>query len=159
MIIKELKIYSFGGITNKEIYFEKGLNLIYGENEKGKSTIEAFIKIMLYGINPKKIKGMSERQRYMPFSGNAIKGEMIIEYKNKDYILQRTFGITKKEDTSKVLDYLTGDEVKNIDSEMPGKDFLGVNRSTFEKTLFIKQLGVSFEKDKEGKNNINVWVW
>ena len=149
MIIKELKIYSFGGITNKEINFKKGLNLIYGENEKGKSTIEAFIKVMLYGINSKKIKGISERQRYMPFSGNVIKGEMVVEYKNKDYILQRTFGATKKEDTSKVLDYLTGDEVKNIDSEMPGKYFLGVNRSTFEKTLFIKQLGVSFEKDKE----------
>lgn len=149
MIIKAIKIYSFGGITNKEINFKKGLNLIYGENEKGKSTIEAFIKIMLYGISSKKVNGISERQRYMPFSGNLIKGEMIVEHKNEDYILQRTFGLTKKEDTSKILDYLTGDEVNCINSEIPGKDFIGVNRSTFEKTLFIKQLGVSFEKDKE----------
>ena len=59
MIIKSLKIYSFGCLINKEFKFEKGLNLIYGENEKGKSTIEAFIKIMLYGFSSKKINGIS----------------------------------------------------------------------------------------------------
>ena len=42
MIIKELKIDSFGGVENKIIHLSKGLNLVYGENEAGKSTIEIF---------------------------------------------------------------------------------------------------------------------
>ena len=43
MIIKSLKVYSFGSLVNREFNFEKGLNLIYGENESGKSTILKFI--------------------------------------------------------------------------------------------------------------------
>lgn len=149
MIIKSLKIYSFGCLTNKEFKFEKGLNLIYGENEKGKSTIEAFIKIMLYGFSSKKINGISERKKYMPFNGSSIKGEMIVETNGKHYIIQRTFGSTKKNDTSNVIDALSGEDVKEINYDEPGKSFLGINRATFEKTLYISQLGVSIEKDKE----------
>ena len=149
MIIKSLKIYSFGCLTNKEFKFEKGLNLIYGENEKGKSTIEAFIKIMLYGFSSKKINGISERKKYMPFNGSSIKGEMTVESNGKHYIIQRTFGSTKKNDTSNVIDSLSGEEVKEINYDEPGKSFLGINRATFEKTLYISQLGVSIEKDKE----------
>ena len=48
MIIKNVNIIAFGGIKNKKINFNKGLNLIYGENEAGKSTIQAFIKVWLY---------------------------------------------------------------------------------------------------------------
>ena len=149
MIIKELRIDSFAGIENKIISFESGINLVYGENEKGKSTIESFIKAMLYGLSSKRGKGDSDRKKYLPFKGSAIKGSMIVSNNNRDYIIQRTFGVTKKDDTCTILDGLTGEEIKNINLEEPGKTLLGCNRSTFEKTLFISQLGVSFSKDKE----------
>ena len=149
MIIKELKIDSFSGIENRLISFEKGLNVVYGENEKGKSSIEAFIKAMLYGLPSKRGKGDGDRKKYLPFKGGAIKGSMTVNHNNRDYIIQRTFGATKKDDVSVVLDGLTGEEVENINSDEPGKSFLGCNRSTFEKTLFISQLGVAVSKDKE----------
>lgn len=149
MIIKELRIDSFGVISKKVISFHKGLNVVYGENEKGKSTIEAFIKIMLYGFINKKINGEIERKRYMSFRGSSIGGELLLEYNNKNYIIKRTFGINKKEDSSIIMDALTGDEAININKEEPGKSFLGINRSTYEKTLFVNQLGVIVSKDKE----------
>lgn len=149
MIIKSLKIYSFGSLVNREFNFEKGLNLIYGENEKGKSTIEAFIKTMLYGFSPKKINGMTDRNRYTSFNGSNMKGEMLVESNGKEYIIQRTFGNKKKNDISNVINALTGDRVNDINFDEPGKSFLGINRATFEKTLYISQLGVSIEKDKE----------
>ena len=149
MIIKELKIYAFGGVENRVINLEKGLNLIYGENEAGKSTIEEFIKVMLYGFPNKRGKGDGDRKRYLPFKGGSIRGELTLEQNGRDYIIKRMFGLTKKDDTCEVLDALTGEVAKNISLEEPGKSFLGVNRSTFEKTLFISQLGVSFGKDKE----------
>lgn len=149
MIIKEVNIQAFSGLKDKKISFNKGTNVIYGENEKGKSTVQAFIKSMLYGISSKKVKGETERKRYMPFDGSSIRGELSIIHKDKTYIIKRTFGNTKKEDVSVILDELTGEEVKYIDPIEPGKYFLGVNRSTFEKTLFISQLGVAVNKDKE----------
>ena len=149
MIIKELKIDSFGGVENKIIHLSKGLNLVYGENEAGKSTIEEFIKVMLYGFPQKRGKGDGDRKRYLPFKGGVIRGELTLEQDGREYIIKRIFALTKKEDTCEVLDALTGEVARNINIEEPGKSFLGVNRSTFEKTLFISQLGVSFGKDKE----------
>ncbi|MDU5260870.1 MAG: AAA family ATPase, partial [Clostridium celatum] len=50
MIIKKVNIIVFGGLKDKIINFDNGMNIIYGENEAGKSTIQAFIKIWLYGM-------------------------------------------------------------------------------------------------------------
>lgn len=149
MIIKELNINSFGKLKNIKISFDNNINIIYGENEAGKSTMEAFIKVMLYGFSKRKVNGESERKRYLPFDGSAIYGEMKVIHNNKEYIIKRKFGITKKEDTSVVIDALSGKEVNDINKDEIGKSFLGINRSTFEKTLFVSQLGVVFEKDKE----------
>jgi uncharacterized protein YhaN len=91
MIIKEARIDSFAGIENKTLSFEKGLNLIYGENETGKSRIETFIKIMLYGMTSKRGKNEGDRKKYLPFKGGQIKGELVVEYKGRDYLIKRTF--------------------------------------------------------------------
>ena len=51
MRIKKIHIINFAGLKNKIITFKDGFNLIYGENESGKSSIENFIKIWLYGLD------------------------------------------------------------------------------------------------------------
>ena len=151
MIIRKVNIIAFGGLKNKIIEFEDGINVVYGENEAGKSTIQAFIKIWLYGFNNSRGKDLkiNERLRYMPSSDEKIKGELFVEFEDKTYIIKRTFGKTKKEDTSAIINSLTGDEVNEISSEEPGKYFLNINRSTFTKTLFIGQLGSKINKDKD----------
>ena len=149
MIIKELRIVAFGNLENFRISFKKGINIVYGENEKGKSTIETFIKVMLYGFGKKKVNGELERKRYLPFNGSTMQGELLVEHEEREYIIKKSFGTTKKEDSSIVLDSLSGEEVQIINNEEPGKSLLGINRATFEKTLFVSQLGVAFIKDKE----------
>lgn len=149
MFIKEITIESFAGLKNKKIIFDPKLNIIYGENEKGKSRIEAFIKCMFYGFYNKKVNGENERKRYLPLNGDKISGELILEYNKVEYLIKRTFGRTKKEDTVQVINKVSGQELNNIDTYEIGKFFIGVNRSTFEKTLFIGQLAVAFRKDKE----------
>lgn len=151
MIIKSVNIITFAGIKNKKINFKSGLNIIYGENEAGKSTIQAFIKIWLYGFSSYKGKDhkLNERIKYTPNSGETISGELNILYENKEYIIRRTFGRTKKEDVSIIIDAITGEEVSFINKDEPGRYFLNINRATFVNTLFIGQLGVGVKKDKE----------
>lgn len=149
MIIKKVRIKSFGGIKDKEFSFERGFNLVYGENEKGKSTIQNFIRAWLYGFGNSRGAKNNLRKRYLPFSGEKMQGELVLEYNKREYIIQRTFGATKKDDTSNIYDGLTGDEIKEINKDEPGTYFLGVNGNTFIKTLFIPQLGVLVSKDKE----------
>ena len=51
MKIDELKVNSYGKLKNKDIKFEDGINIIYGENERGKSTLLNFIVNMFYGTS------------------------------------------------------------------------------------------------------------
>ena len=59
MQIAELIIRNFGKFTNKTIRLSDGIQLIYGENESGKSTIHAFIRGMLFGIERKRGRAAS----------------------------------------------------------------------------------------------------
>lgn len=50
MRIRELIIRNFGKFSDKDILLEDGINILYGENESGKSTLHAFIRGMLFGM-------------------------------------------------------------------------------------------------------------
>lgn len=151
MIINKINIISFAGLKDKVIDLEDKVNLIYGENEKGKSTIQNFIRIWLYGMSSKRSKDLksNDRVRFSPVDGDKIRGELYVTHNNRKYIIRRSFGATRKEDLSEILDAETGEIIKDIPKDEPGKYFLSVNSATFIKTLFINQLGVAISKDKE----------
>lgn len=148
LIIKKVNIKSFAGIKEKSLDFTNSFNLIYGKNEKGKSSIENFIRIWLYGIDNSRGK-FNDRKKYLPLTGEKISGELIIEDKGKGYIIRRSFGATKKEDICEILDEITGEIIEVENKNEPGKYFFNINLATFVKTLFIGQLGVMISKDKE----------
>ena len=50
MKILSLHIDGFGKFHNRDISFQDGLNVVYGKNEAGKSTLHTFIKGMLSGV-------------------------------------------------------------------------------------------------------------
>lgn len=148
MKIKSVNIKAFAGLKEKRLDFEYGFNLIYGKNEKGKSTIENFIKTWLYGIDNSRGK-FNDRKKYSPLTGEKISGELVLEHEEKGYIIKRSFGATKKDDTCEILDEITGEIIEIENKNEPGKYFLDINLATFIKTLFIGQLGVMVSKDKE----------
>ena len=47
MKIKEIEIKNFGKFSNQRFVFRDGIQVFYGENEFGKSTIYGFLKEML----------------------------------------------------------------------------------------------------------------
>ena len=47
MIIKSLEIYGYGQFVHRKIEFNREFTEIFGENEAGKSTIQAFIHSIL----------------------------------------------------------------------------------------------------------------
>lgn len=63
MKIKELRLKNFGKFTNKEIHFLDGMNVIYGENESGKSTLIRLSEPCFLGWN----EGVEELRRRMHF--------------------------------------------------------------------------------------------
>ncbi|GIM29181.1 hypothetical protein CPJCM30710_18470 [Clostridium polyendosporum] len=143
MKIKSIRVKSFGKLKDTEIYFKEGINIVYGANESGKSTLQSFIKASLYGLNSKRSKDIktNDRMKFLSLKSGKGEGELHIEYDGRGYIIKRKFGTTKKEDEVKVLDEITGEEIKDFIFDDIGKKFLEINATSFENTLFIKQLG------------------
>ena len=53
MIIESFHIIHFGMLSDYRLRLDRSLHIIEGENETGKSTISAFIRYMLYGLDKK----------------------------------------------------------------------------------------------------------
>ena len=51
MIIRELKLKNFGKFSEKTIKFSEGINVIYGQNEAGKTTVYTAIGALLFGLD------------------------------------------------------------------------------------------------------------
>ena len=68
MRLLELHIDGFGKFHDRTISFNDGINIIYGKNEAGKSTLHTFIRGMLFGI---------ERGR-----GRAAKNDLYTKYES-----------------------------------------------------------------------------
>lgn len=60
MRILELEIINFGKFNHETVTFHDGMNLIYGENEMGKTTLHSFIRGMFFGIE--KQRGRAARK-------------------------------------------------------------------------------------------------
>ena len=50
MKLLNLHISGFGKFQDQDVSFEDGLNVVYGKNEAGKSTLHTFIRGMLFEI-------------------------------------------------------------------------------------------------------------
>lgn len=85
MKIKNIKINSYGNLKNKEINLENNINIIYGKNESGKSTLLNYIKNIFYGISKNKNgKEISDYEKYTPWSGEEFSGKLKYELDNGD---------------------------------------------------------------------------
>lgn len=140
MQFKELQLNNFGKFHNKTIDLKDGLNLIYGENEAGKSTVHFFIRGMLFGIE--KLRGRVSKEdaytKYQPWDNpSAYQGSLILETGGKCYRLFRNFDKNNKSFT--ITDMETGREV-NLNSEELTKFYGGLTEGGYRNTVSIEQL-------------------
>ena len=141
MKITEINIKCFGKLKNFSIAPTDGVNIIFGENESGKSTVMAFVKSMFYGLG-----NGDKRRQYEPWDGGQPGGS--IEFQTDDgklYVLTRTFGATKAADKISLFNKSLGESVVIPSGQEPGVLVLGMNVKTFVNTLFIGQAGTSIE--------------
>ena len=77
MRIESLHIDRFGKLRDFDLTLEEGLTLIYGRNESGKSTVMAFLRAMLYGLNGNSASiEQNDRRRYMPWGEISMGGSL-----------------------------------------------------------------------------------
>lgn len=94
MIIKELHLKNFGKFSGRTFSFTPGINLIYGANEAGKTTIYHAVGAMLFGMERK--KGRAARNdtytTYQPWENKTwYEGTMKFETGGKCFCIERNF--------------------------------------------------------------------
>lgn len=155
MKIDYFKINGFGKLSNKEIELKDNINIIYGKNESGKSTILKFISGMLYGISKNKNgKDISDFDKYKPWKTDEFSGKMKYTLENKEiFEVYREFKkkspVIYNENMQDISKDFKVDKTRGIDffSEQTG-----IDEEIFNNTAIIEQEGVRLNKSSQ--NNI-----
>ena len=136
----DLYISGFGKFHDMAVSFEDGLNVIYGKNEAGKSTIHTFIRGMLFGIERQ--RGRAARNdlysKYEPWENSSTyEGQLRLESDGVIYRIERSFQKNKKEFT--VINETTGRE--EPDGRAVLQEILGgISETAYNNTISISQL-------------------
>ncbi|MCP3966971.1 MAG: AAA family ATPase [Lentisphaerae bacterium] len=87
MIIKAIFIDNYGSLSDRKSNgLGKGINVLYGPNEHGKTTLFEFVRRILFGFPPKK----KNFNRFEPVNGNAPGGRLECVLDNgEDVIIER----------------------------------------------------------------------
>ena len=156
MKIHKLKINAYGKLKDKEIQFKDHINVVYGKNEAGKSTILTFIVNMLYGISKNKNgKNYSDFEKYKPWDAEEFSGKLEYELNNHEiFEVFRDFKKKnpqifneKKEDISKQF---------NIDKSK-GNEFF-YEQTKMDEKLFLSTIVVNQEQVKLEKSEQNILI-
>ncbi len=157
-----MRIYSmtatFGKLEHETLTFEPGLNIIEAPNEWGKSTWCAFLINMLYGLDTKAKStktALADKDRYAPWSGSPMSGRIDLNWKGRDITIQRMtqgrliFGSFSAYETA------TGIPVEELNGTNCGQMLLGVERSVFTRSGFLKLIDLPVTQDDALRRRLN----
>ena len=140
MRLLELHIDGFGKFHDRTISFNDGINIIYGKNEAGKSTLHTFIRGMLFGIE--RGRGRAAKNdlytKYEPWENSGTyEGWLRLEKDGTIYRIERRF---RKENKSlKIIN-----ETKGLEEEATpafvSSLLDGLTETMYNNTISIGQL-------------------
>ncbi len=133
-------IENFGKWSDRLFSFEPGCNVICQENGWGKSTLAAFVRVMLYGFQDELVRDpyRNERKRYRPWQGGVYGGRLEFEAGGRMYVISRVFGSKGKEDSFSLREKDTN-LVSHAYSAAVGEELFQLDASSFQRTVFLSQ--------------------
>ena len=141
MKIKQMTA-TFGGLHQKTLTPAEGLTVISAPNEAGKSTWASFVKAMLYGIDTRerdKNGVLADKNRYQPWSGAPMWGELQLEWEGRDITLRRTTNRSGPMQGFEAVYTATGDPVPELTAANAGQMLLGAGKEVFVRSALVGQ--------------------
>lgn len=156
MKINSVYISAFGKFEDKKFDFSDGLNIIYGENEDGKTTLMTFIRMMFYGTQGKSSDDLykNPRKKYAPRSDKPMAGSIDFESGGKRYRIERIFKTGNATDKIAVTELGSGERETFTGKEDLGKRFLGLTVDGAERTVFLSEHG-ALSKNGAAEGELN----
>ncbi len=160
-----MKIYSmtatFGKLEHETLTLQPGLNIIHAPNEWGKSTWCSFLVAMLYGFEARARTtqtALSDKEHYTPWSGSPMAGRIDLNWDGRDITIERrtkgrsVFGDFKAYETA------SGLPVPELTAANCGSVLLGVEKSVFTRSAFIRLTDMPVTQDEALRARLNALV-
>ena len=144
---------TFGALDHAVLEPGPGLTVITAPNESGKSTWAGFLKSMLYGVNTReqnKTGFLADKNRYQPWSGAPMEGEMQVEWRGQDVTIRRS--------STRANPFLgrfeavytaSGDPVPGLTAASAGEQLTGVGKEVYLRSAFVGQGGAAIGESRE----------
>lgn len=150
MKIKEAKIFNFGKLQGRTIRFGPGINVIYGENEAGKTTLHDFLTAMLFGMEKGRGRAAAGDvyKRYEPWHAPSYySGALRFEVDKRPFYLERNFYHKERKDI--LRNETDGEELSIVYGDLTV--LLGsITKEAFGNTYDIPQSGAATGKELAG---------
>ncbi len=152
---------TFGRLERARLEPGPGLTLIHAPNEGGKSTWAAFWRAMLYGIDTRdrdKKGYLADKNRYQPWSGAPMEGEITLDYEGRDITIRRgprgstPFGFFSAVYTG------TQEPVPGLSAANCGELLTGVGAEVFTRSAFLGDGNLSLTAAPELERRIAALV-
>lgn len=166
MIIKEAGCNQFAGLRNFKQKFHEGMNIVYGENEAGKSTLVNLIYRILFqrvNVGEREEIDTSFRKLFFPsdvlegVKGDFVDGTLSFVTESGEYTLEKTW---QKTGACKLITQ-TGSIMseKTINEFLAKEDMLQYGKGIYDSIIFLNQknsnrvLQALFDEKIEKKGN------
>lgn len=148
MIIESIHIHSFGTLRSFDAEFSRGLNIIEGENESGKTAVAMFIKFIFFGLSGRASdSGLSERKKFVNWDTGEASGSLTLSSKMGRFRIERTLIVSSrgeelaKENVREILKIVDAEtNMPVMKGQSPAEVFLGISEDVFVNTVFVRQL-------------------
>lgn len=160
MIIKSMTA-TFGKLENAALELQPGLNVIAAPNEWGKSTWCAFLEAMLYGIDTRSRSTkttLSEKEHFQPWSGRPMEGRIDLIHNGRSITIQRRTAGRVPLGSFAAFETETGLPIPELTAENCGILLLGVERSVYRRTGFIRLEELPVTEDEALRRRLNALV-
>ena len=152
---------TFGQLEGKTLCLEPGLNVITAPNEWGKSTWCAFLLAMLYGIDTKqraKAGMLPDKERYKPWSGKPMEGTITLNWQGREITIQRKSKGRIPMGEFRAFETSSGVPVPELTAENCGQQLLGVERSVYARSGFLRGGDLPVSQDENLQRRLNQLV-
>ena len=146
---------TFGKLEHCSLSFSTGLNILEAPNESGKSTLLAFLRVMLYGFPPRERGALADKNRYAPWSLSPMRGTLSLSSQKGNITLQRdTTRANSPMGRFSAIYTGSGESVDGLTAADCGETLLGIPCEIYERSAFIRQSSLTVDASAELERRI-----
>ena len=138
MIIRRLNLHPFAGVSNSNFEFQPGINVVFGPNEAGKSTlVNALRTVLLEPTDYRKKKWDDELLRFVPNGGgDTFRVTLEFEQLGAPHKVSKQWGSLKRSEMQLPNGQLIS---SSADVEIRLAELLSLKQGTWDNVLFAHQ--------------------